>query len=44
MTREARVRISPLGGVGEVGKNSTLVELAEEMFVPAAQPATDQLY
>src|SRR5438445_2451203 len=32
MTREARVRISPLGGVGEVGKNSTLVELAEEML------------
>ena len=33
MTREARVRISPLGGVGEVGKNSTLVELAEEMLI-----------
>ena len=33
MTREARVRISPLGGVGEVGKNSTLVELGEEMLI-----------
>jgi ribonuclease J len=28
-----RVRVSPLGGVGEVGKNSTLVELEDEMVL-----------
>src|SRR5438309_4902350 len=33
MTRETRVRISPLGGVGEVGKNSTLVELGEDRLI-----------
>jgi ribonuclease J len=32
MTGEA-LRISPLGGVGEVGKNSTLVELGEDMII-----------
>src|SRR5918911_1539159 len=32
MTSEA-LRISPLGGVGEVGKNSTLVELGEDMII-----------
>src|SRR5919202_5141571 len=32
MTGEA-LRISPLGGVGEVGKNSTLVELEDEMVL-----------
>jgi ribonuclease J len=29
----ARLRVSPLGGVGEVGKNSTLVELEDEMVL-----------
>jgi ribonuclease J len=28
-----RLRVSPLGGVGEVGKNSTLVELEDEMVL-----------
>src|SRR5205085_286985 len=32
MTGEA-LRISPLGGVGEVGKNSTLIELGEDMLI-----------
>src|SRR5919199_3998409 len=32
MTGEA-LRISPLGGVGEVGKNSTLVEFGEDMII-----------
>src|SRR5919204_1428946 len=32
MTSEA-LRISPLGGVGEVGKNSTLVELGDDMII-----------
>ena len=30
---QLRVRISPLGGVGEVGKNSTLVEYDEDMLI-----------
>ena len=33
MTIEERVRISPLGGVGEVGKNSTLVEFGDDMII-----------
>ena len=32
MTSEA-LRISPLGGVGEVGKNSTLVEFGDDMII-----------
>jgi ribonuclease J len=33
MVNDARVRISPLGGVGEVGKNSTLIEFGEDMVI-----------
>src|SRR5438105_5907894 len=33
MAEQPRVRVSPLGGVGEVGKNSTLLEYAEEMII-----------
>ncbi len=33
MANETRIRISPLGGVGEVGKNSTLIEFGEDMIV-----------
>jgi len=33
MVDQARVRISPLGGVGEVGKNSTLIELDEDIII-----------
>jgi ribonuclease J len=33
MQVQTRVRISPLGGVGEVGKNSTLVEYDEDMLI-----------
>ncbi|MBV8716866.1 MAG: ribonuclease J [Chloroflexi bacterium] len=30
---DARVRISPMGGVGEVGKNSTLIEFGHELLL-----------
>jgi ribonuclease J len=30
---DSRVRISPLGGVGEVGKNSTLIEFDDELLI-----------
>src|ERR1700730_7049292 len=33
MATNSRVRISPLGGVGEVGKNSTIVEFGEDMVI-----------
>jgi ribonuclease J len=33
MANQARVRISPFGGVGEVGKNSTLFELDDDMII-----------
>ena len=29
----AKVRVSPLGGVGEVGKNSTLLEMDDDMVI-----------
>jgi ribonuclease J len=33
MATHSRVRVSPLGGVGEVGKNSTLIEFGEDMVI-----------
>src|SRR5690349_21017098 len=33
MESDQRVRVSPLGGVGEVGKNSTLLEFGEDMLI-----------
>jgi ribonuclease J len=33
MADELRVRISPLGGVGEVGKNSTLIEFGDDLVI-----------
>ena len=33
MANEARLRVSPMGGVGEVGKNSTLIEFGDDMLL-----------
>jgi ribonuclease J len=33
MVSDSRVRVSPLGGVGEVGKNSTLIEFDEDFVI-----------
>ncbi|MDD5018605.1 MAG: ribonuclease J [Eubacteriales bacterium] len=33
MTKQNTVRITPLGGIGEVGKNMTVIEYADEMIV-----------
>src|SRR5215471_15858222 len=33
MASDARIRVSPMGGVGEVGKNSTLIEFGRELII-----------
>src|SRR5438067_4410195 len=33
MTIDERIRVSPMGGVGEVGKNSTLIEFGEDLVI-----------
>jgi ribonuclease J len=33
MTIDERIRVSPMGGVGEVGKNSTLIEFGGDMVI-----------
>jgi ribonuclease J len=33
MANDGRIRISPLGGVGEVGKNSTLIDYNENLLI-----------
>src|SRR5215471_10597296 len=33
MASDARIRVSPMGGVGEVGKNSTLIEFEDELLL-----------
>lgn len=33
MSKENRIRILPLGGLGEIGKNMTVIEIGDEMIV-----------
>jgi ribonuclease J len=33
MATDGRIRVSPMGGVGEVGKNSTLIEFDEQLLL-----------
>ena len=33
MTIDERIRVSPMGGVGEVGKNSTLIEFGGDLVI-----------